>query len=86
MYIDVKVEVWQRIFLSDDADFKEIIELLEVHTPSELWNVGKYDPSFETLLDTEEYISPEENGGQSTIEIYNNDGQLVWDNSIKQEL
>jgi hypothetical protein len=85
MHVDVKVEVWQRIFLPDDTSPEEIIELLEVHSPSELWDIGEYDPSFETLIETEEYMTPEENGGQSTIEVYNNEGQLVWDNSIKTQ-
>lgn len=89
MHIDVKVTMWQRIQLNENegVSLEEVIELLEKFGPSELWNDEKerFLPDYENMTDTEEYISVEENQGCSTMELYNDNGDLLWENSNKKE-
>jgi len=40
------------------------------------------DVEYEGLTDTEEYITPSENGRCSTIEVYVNNGELIWKNGL----
>lgn len=37
----------------------------------------------EELFECEEYMSPEDNSGEATIEIVDASGNIIWDNSIK---
>jgi hypothetical protein len=89
MYVDVKLTVWQRIQLNEDENVsvKELIELLDKYGPSGLWDDEKerYSPEWENILDTEEYMTVEENDKQSTIELYNNYNELIWENSNEME-
>ena len=89
MYVDVKVTVWQRIQLNEDegVSLEEVIDLLEKFGPSELWDDEKerFSPDYENLTETEEYISVEENQGCSTMELYNDDDELLWENSNYNE-
>lgn len=94
-YIDYKATIWFRIPVSDIEDFSIIKEKLEAgELPSELYNnddfqLGQCDP----LYDTEEFISPNENDGQATIEVYEYNKvdncvqcEVIWDNSYESEL
>lgn len=88
MYIDYKITNWQRVHIPDDANKtqEEIIEMVKNAQQGNnwLWDEIEPEPSFEDLM-CEEFIHPIDNNNQSTIEIYNEDGGLLWDNSIKQE-
>ncbi|HZK93130.1 MAG TPA: hypothetical protein VFC67_02900 [Prolixibacteraceae bacterium] len=71
MHIDVKVSVWKRIELPESATKEEIIKVLE------FGELG-IDDLFETYTDldynevenSEETLTPVDNGGQETIELY----------------
>ena len=90
-YLDYKHTSWSRLYFKEDTDMSKIIDKLEQgYLPSELCN----DPDlgfdeFEQLGDTEEYITPEENDNQPTIEIYENVKntefwqECIWDNVNK---
>lgn len=94
-YIDYKATVWFRIPVENEKLLPEIITKLEQGMlPAELYNDGdeKILPC-EILYDTEEFINPNENDGQSTIEVYefqkiNNCTQPVniWNNSYESEI
>jgi hypothetical protein len=88
-HIDIKVTMWQRLHFGDTADMNIAIQKLEEgYLPAELCNIGSLDfTECETLFDTEEFIMPSENGGQSTIEVYEgeNNQECIWDNSFKAE-
>ena len=88
MYVDVKVTVWQRIKLNEDEDVsaEDVIEMLKLHEPymDFLWDEKKFSIDWDTITDTEEYLPAEENGGQSTVELYDNDGKLLWNNQTIQ--
>lgn len=86
-YIDYKVETWIRVKFNEDINLQEIIDKLEKGTlPPDFGN--EYDVEYENLTETEEFIRPIENDGQSTIEVYDgNDFQeLMWDNSFESEI
>jgi hypothetical protein len=83
MYVDVKVTVWQRIQLNeeDGVTLNEIKNTIENEGVNALWDRKDCDISWETILETEEYMSVSENGGCSTVEIYDDDGNLLWENA-----
>lgn len=86
-YIDYKVETWIRVKFNEDIDLQEIIQKLESGAlPPNFGN--EYDVEYENLTETEEFINPIENGGQSTIEVYGGDNfqECIWDNSFDSEI
>lgn len=88
-YIDFKQKIWVRMHFSDETDMNKIIEKLEEgYLPCDLCDQELGFTEFESMLDTEEYITPSENGGMSTIEVYeDNDSTIfqecIWDNVNK---
>ena len=90
-YIDYKVETWIRVKFNEDINLQEVIDKLEKGTlPPDFGN--EYDVEYENLTETEEFISPIENDGQSTIEVYEdvkdteNWQECIWDNSFESEI
>lgn len=80
-YIDYKATIWFRIPVE-----KEDLELIankltNGETPTDLYNDENLKlGQCELLYDTEEFILPNENDNQNTIEIYS-DTQLIWYNT-----
>ena len=78
-YLDQKHTIWYRNTFTIEAKYLEeakakVIEMCNTNTgdlPSEDWDL---------IHDTAEYISPEENNGEATDELYTHDGDLVWKN------
>ncbi|HMT68770.1 MAG TPA: hypothetical protein PKD16_01340 [Saprospiraceae bacterium] len=89
-YIDIKVTIWQRLHFEDAANMQQAIKKLEKgYLPAELCNVPELEfIECETLFDTEEFITPSENDGQSTIEVYEGENlrECIWDNSFESEI
>ena len=82
MYIDYKVTVWKRVHFNESTNLKKVIQVLE-----EGFDVFDEELGFveqETLYETVEAMTPEENGGCSTIEVYEEDNDfinnLIWSN------
>ena len=82
MYIDYKVTVWKRVHFNESTNPKKVIQVLE-----EGFDVFDEELGFveqETLYETVEAMTPEENGGWSTIEVYEEDNDfinnLIWSN------
>jgi len=75
MYLDYKCTVWRRIHFSEKQnDVDKILEDIK----------GGYHPDivdaeYETLYDTSEDMTVEENGGCSTIELFDKD-ELLFKN------
>lgn len=89
-HIDVKITTWGRYYFDDHADLKSFAEDFEKgYLPSEVcpdYNRGFIE--YETMFDTEEWITPQENDNQPTIEIYesnekNTFEECIWDNVNK---
>lgn len=78
-YVDVKVTVWERFYYQKGSDVNKIVEVAkdDVSLLSED-DIGFSETEF--MLDTVEFMLPVENMNQSTIEVYDDNGDLFWDN------
>lgn len=77
-YIDIKHTVWERFHYKDDINIESLIETLKNYGVP----LGEHEDGFvecETLYDTLDEMSLEENNGLSTIEIYSNN-KLIYEN------
>ena len=86
MEIHYKSTIWTKIKIDDDNDVQEIIKELEAGcSPLDL-QIGNME--FEPILETEEFMFPEENDGQETIEVMVDDEnslglKSIWNNKTK---
>ena len=82
-YLDFKVTVWYRFPIEDADKIPEIIKNIEEGSSpndifEDLYEDDKY-LSCELIDETEEHISPLDNGGEETIEIFKGE-RKVWSN------
>lgn len=92
-YLDYKATIWFRIPVDSKESLQKIKEKLKQGMlPAELYNQSDFIDTIgqcEPLYETEEFINPNENGGQSTIELYSGDDngnqECIWDNSYESE-
>ena len=86
-YQDVKVTVWQRQHFRIEAESaEEAREIAKQYANQDISFLEEVEvEEIEWLYDTEEHIIPEENGGCSTIEVYERlgkyKGDLIADNA-----
>ena len=86
-YQDVKVTVWQRQHFSIEAGtIEEAREIAKRYNNQDIsFEDDAEVDEVEWLYDTEEHITPEENGGCATIEVYERQGKykgnLIADNA-----
>ena len=92
-HIDVKCTIWTRYHLPDDADVNKIIEKLEEGKSAEdaitivvPEDFGENGLEYETLNTTEEYMTLEDNDFQATIQVFEDERTLLWDNEPKSEV
>jgi DNA-directed RNA polymerase subunit F len=79
-YLDQKHTIWYRNKFTIDAETLEeakdkVIKLSEIAAdclPSDEWEI---------LYDTNEVMTVKENDGQPTVELYTNDGDLIYENA-----
>lgn len=83
-YQDVKVEIWQRQYFTIKADTKkEALEEVEKYKRRDVSEDFIVENS-EYLFETECMLSPEENGGNATIELYDEaTGKCLGTNVLK---
>ena len=77
LFVDERVKVWKRRYMTVEAsDLDEAIKN---------YKEGNFDEGdIEELYETEELMSPEENNGFPTIEVYNKDSyDTIWTNVEK---
>jgi hypothetical protein len=81
MYVDMKVTVWQRAYISPGCE-ERALKLAKQFSPSlsVLWDEEVVD-DLTTLDNTEEGIEVAENDNQSTVEVYGDDRVLIWENA-----
>ena len=77
MYLDYKCTIWRRIHIPDDKNDKEYILTKLKQGKEPLFT----DADYETLYDTSEGMTVDENGGSSTIELFNDDNELIFKNA-----
>ena len=80
MHVDFKITTWERCELPDDLSPDQIKDLKRKIEEGIItdWDdlneeIGIIDT--ETLIDVEQYLVPEENGGCATIELYMEKGE-----------
>ncbi|MBS1737988.1 MAG: hypothetical protein JSS98_15500 [Bacteroidetes bacterium] len=78
-YIDVKITVWNRLAFSNDSDMTALVKEIEQYGLDEVIDDAKGFIESSTLYDTEEQLTPDDNGKASTIEVYQNK-ELIWEN------
>lgn len=89
-YQDVKVTIWERQRFTIEAENREAaVEIAKKYAESDVAHEIE-DVDTEFLHDTELLMTPKENGGCATIELYEFTGcyfnnKLIADNSIKQD-
>ena len=82
---DFKVTTWERV--SVDPEHEE--QLLRLIKEGEITSANdvfayKFGAECNKLDDTDEQLTPEENGGASTIEVIGNKGQTVYWNGNEE--
>lgn len=93
MELHYKTTMWCKILLDDSRISKEEVlqKLNKGQLPSEIGFNDDINSEWMIMDDTEEFIRPVKNDGQSTIELMEyQEGKLglqcIWDNSFESEL
>ena len=83
MYVDYKATIWFRIPVDNKEVLDKCIDMLMAgHLPSALYDELDNDlGSCDVMYETEEFLHPEDNGDQPTIEVYEDD-KKIWDNYL----
>jgi len=91
MELHYKCTMWCKLIFSDETDKKDLIEKLnDGYLPLELGfdNIvkGVENTEWDVIYATESYLTPKENKGQSTIELFEDITKPpIWNNSKKNE-
>jgi len=82
MYIDFKITTWERVHIEDESLKDKIVAALKSGEIASSNDVFKFDmvADIETLYDSESQMTVEENGGFSTIEAYDWEASLLYEN------
>lgn len=74
-YIDKKVTIWERYEIPED------IELIDFSDEDDVNGfIHEHFLCSELLLETDYPLTVEENGGASTVEVYDDFGELIYNN------
>jgi hypothetical protein len=85
--LDIKSTIWERLEFRTEEQMLEVKSKLESGELKTALDIVDYvykdnqELHFELLYDTQEFIDPSENGGCSTIEIQNEEGELIFKNA-----
>lgn len=80
MRITYKESIWIELTFEDNVNIDELISMIKTEG---IYSVIDKDLGFlesQPLFNTELPLSPEENNGESTIEIYDSSDKLIWEN------
>lgn len=77
-YLDTKVTTWMRTKFEIEANSEEEAKKLaiEFHNQGNTGSIG-----WDEIMDTQEQMSVKENGGEPTEELFNGEGDCIWDNT-----
>lgn len=85
-YIGYKVSIWRRVKVKDEVAndpkaHQDLIEMVKkcLNVESNLDVMVNYEDD-EILLDTEELLYPSDNDNQSTVELYDDNGNVLASN------
>lgn len=82
-HLDFKITSWKRLKVPDEK-VNEVIERLKASDHDEVYNLqdieGVYFIQDGPDAECEEAMIPSENSGSSTQELYNSDGDIIYQN------
>ena len=85
MHIDVKETIWHRLVIDESYEAEVTKMLYEGKSYADvanfLYSKGEENTQVEYLFETTQGIEPEQNNGDNTIELIDNDGNIVWGNN-----
>ena len=83
MYIDAKFVSWERFNLNQDKKLtkEQVIRFLETHSLDDIDQLRKGGMRYPNVVWSREYMSPNENDHMATVELYDDHGIKIWDNS-----
>lgn len=88
-YIDIKHTIWDRLKLTaDDSNYtaEQLVDIYDkVGLANQIPNELTEDVEWETLYDTSEEITLEENQNNSTVEMFDEDNNIIWNNKTGYE-
>lgn len=82
MYIDFKITTWERAEINHEEDKQAILEAIankKLNSFEDFANL-QLDCGWETLTDVSENITPEENDGFATLEVFNDENENIHAN------
>ena len=81
-YYDEKVAVWRRNHFTIEAESQKEANAMAVEDMIEPWDIEIDDAEY--LFDIQEGLSPENNNGYSTIELYSKEDEYnpLYENGI----
>jgi len=84
MYIDLKIALWERIKIPKELEkeFKQKVLAGEIVSPDDAiaFLGDRVESSNEKLLDTIHTIKTENNDGEATFQIFDNNHNLIFSN------
>jgi hypothetical protein len=90
-YYDKKHTIWEKTYLPDNIDIEQVKE--ELNRTDSVNSIKKIENKieYEILYDTMEGMVPEDNGGETTIELFEDDGnvlrgKVIWSNKPTEDL
>ena len=85
MHIDVKETIWHRLVIDESYEAEVTKMLYEGKSYADvanfLYSKGEENTQVEYLFETTQGIEPEQNDGENTIELIDNDYNTVWGNN-----
>jgi len=73
-YVDIKYTMWERFYIDDKYSVDDIVNRIN---EDNLYDITYWN---ESIPDTSERLSIEDNDGNSTIEVFSEECNMVWDN------
>jgi hypothetical protein len=88
MEFEFKITTWERVNVSPKDEEKVLQAIKDGKITSsqdifDLLETSDIELTCNTIDETEEQMSPEENDGQNTIEVRNDDGDVIWGNGVE---
>ena len=79
--LDIKFSVWERVEFESEEQMNDVLEKLKSKELVTGYDVMEYIESYsEPIDDTLEELSLEDNGGSPTMEIMDDNGNIIWHN------
>ena len=82
MEFHFKITTWESVTVDEDIEkeVKKKIKKGEITSSNDIYNQFQSGVNHETMLEVDEQMTVEENGGASTIEIVDHNQKIIWKN------